>query len=235
MKIRCIIVEDERVAREGLQRYIAAYDFLELAGSFSHAAAALAFLEKDPVPLVFLDIEMPGMKGTDMARLFDGLFPLIIFTTAYPQYALEGYGVNAIGYLIKPIFPDDFRLAVQKAQRFFGHIVQKVSTSDTELVFRSEGEWLKIPPSDILYLRSMQNYVIIHLLNRKPLMILQPLKETVALLPSFFVQTHRSYVVNIQHVQQLSETHLTIGQQSIPVSRTRKKEVTEVFRGLHQQ
>lgn len=230
MKIRCIIVEDERVAREGLQSYIEQYDFLELAGSFSNAIDALQFLKEQDVSLMFLDIELPGIKGIEMARLLDGFLPLIIFTTAYAQYALDGYRVNAIDYLVKPIFPDDFHQSIHKARKYFGLIeVNGSSERSEELIIRSEGEWLRIEPTEILFLKSMQNYVIIHFVNFKPRMVLQPLREVYALLPSFFAQTHRSNVVNINHIEKIKDNCLTIGEFSIPLSRSRRKEVTELF------
>lgn len=230
MKLKCIIVEDERVAREGLQSYIEQYDFLDLAGSFSNATDALQFLKEQEVSLMFLDIEMSGLNGIEMAKLLDGFLPLIIFTTAYAQYALEGYRVNAIDYLVKPIFPDDFRRSIQKAKNYFGLIEVNASSPTTqELIIKSEGEWLRIEPTEILFLKSMQNYVVIHLANFKPKMVLQPLREVYALLPSFFVQTHRSYVVNINLIGKIRDNCVTVDNFTIPLSRSRKKEVTEHF------
>lgn len=159
-----------------------------------------------------------------------GFSPLIIFTTAYTQYALEGYRVNAIDYLVKPIFPDDFHRSIQKAKNYFGLIEVNASSPTTqELIIKSEGEWLRIEPSEILFLKSMQNYVVIHLANFKPKMVLQPLREVYALLPSFFVQTHRSYVVNINLIEKIGDSSLTIREFTIPLSRSRKKEVIELF------
>ncbi|MFD2034622.1 LytR/AlgR family response regulator transcription factor [Belliella marina] len=230
MKIRCIIVEDERVAREGLQSYIEQYDFLELAGSFSNATDALQFLKEQDVSLMFLDIELPGIKGIEMARLLDGFLPLIIFTTAYAQYALEGYRVNAIDYLVKPIFPEDFHRSIQKARNYFGLIeINSFSETSSGLIIKSEGEWLRIEPAEIMFLKSMQNYVLIHFANFKPKMVLQPLREVYALLPSFFTQAHRSYVVNINLIEKIGDNCLTIGEFTIPLSRSRKKEATELF------
>lgn len=233
MKVTCIVVEDERVAREGLETYIERYDFLELAGSFSNATDALNFLKEQDISLIFLDIELPGIKGIEMARLLHGFLPLIIFTTAYAQYALEGYRVNAIDYLVKPIFPDDFHRSIQKAKNYFGLIAVNSSPETTgELIIKSEGEWLRIEPSEILFLKSMQNYVIVHLVNFKHKMVLQPLRELYELLPSFFVQTHRSYVVNINFIEKIGDNRLTIGEFTIPLSRSRKQGVTDLFKAL---
>lgn len=230
MKLKCIIVEDERVAREGLKNYIEQYDFLELAGSFSNANDALQFLREQDVSLMFLDIELPGTKGIEMAKVLDEFLPLIIFTTAYAEYALECYRVNAIDYLVKPIFPDDFHRSIQKAKNYFGLIEVNASSPTTqELVIKSEGEWLSIEPAEIQFLKSMQNYVVIHLVNCKPKMVLQPLREVYALLPSCFVQTHRSYVVNINLVEKIGDSYLTIREFKIPLSRSKKKEVIQLF------
>lgn len=230
MKIKCMIVEDERVAREGLQSYIERYEFLELAGTFSSANDALNFLKGQEVSLMFLDIELPGINGIEMSRLLDGFLPLIVFTTAYAQYALEGYRVNAIDYLVKPIFPEDFHRSVQKARNYFGLVeINSCSETTEDLIIKSDGEWLRIEPSEILFLKSMQNYVIIHLANFKPKMVLQPLREVYGLLPSFFIQPHRSFVVNINHVEKGGDNFLTIGEFKIPISRSRKKEVTALF------
>lgn len=236
MKITCIIVEDERVAREGLQCYIEQYDFLELVGSFSNAHDALEFLQRETVSLMFLDIEMPKLNGIDMARKLNNLLPLIIFTTAYAQYALEGYEVNAIDYLVKPIFPEDFNRSIQKAKSFFCHIEKDDTLKDSEkLLLRSEGEWLRIAPEDILFLKSMQNYVVIYLKKGKPKMVLQPLKEIYALLPSSFIQTHRSYLVNIIHIQKVSDATISIQEFIIPLSRTKKKEVIKAFLSVNRK
>lgn len=230
MKIKCIVVEDERIAREGLQHYIEKYDYLVLAGSFSNAQDALLFLNDNNISLVFLDIELPGIKGIEMAMQLKGALPLIIFTTAYAQYALEGYSVNAIDYLVKPIFPEDFHRAVQKARTFFDYMEKdQEPAAGKELLVKSEGEWLRIRPSEIQFLKSMQNYVIMYSINLKPKMVLQPLKEILALLPSFFIQTHRSYIVNLNAVQKIGDDHLSIDQYFIPLSRSRKKEVTDYF------
>src|SRR5690606_4737218 len=230
MKLKCIIVEDERVAREGLQCYIEQYDFLDLAGSFSNATDALQFLKEQEVSLMFVDIEMHGIKGIEMAKLLAGFLPLIIFTTAYDEYALEGYRVSALHYLVQPIFPDYVHRSIQIAKNYFGLIeVNASSPSTQELIIKSEGEWLRIEPSETLFLKSMQNYVIIHLANFKPKMVLQPLREVYALLPSFFVQTHRTYVVNINLIEKIGDSSLTLREFTIPLSRSRKKEVIELF------
>lgn len=230
MTIKCIVVEDERIAREGLQSYIGKYDFLELAGSFSNAMDALQFLKEHEISLIFLDIELPGIKGIEMAMQLEGILPLIIFTTAYAQYALEGYKVNAIDYLVKPIFPEDFHRAVIKTRKFFGHLERdEASGTSKELVIKSEGEWIRIDPSDIQFLKSMQNYVIIYLENSKPRMILQTLKEIVALLPVAFIQTHRSYVVNLNAIEKVNDDALHIHNYIIPLSRSRKKVVIDLF------
>ncbi|RYD98669.1 MAG: response regulator transcription factor [Sphingobacteriales bacterium] len=230
MKIKCIVVEDERIAREGLQCYIEKYDCLALAGSFSNAKDALLFLNNHDIALVFLDIELPGIKGIEMAMQLEGALPLIVFTTAYAQYALEGYSVNSIDYLVKPIFPEDFHRAVQKARAFFDYMEKDHKpAAGKELLIKSEGEWLRIQPSEIQFLKSMQNYVIMYSINLKPKMVLQPLKEILTLLPSFFIQTHRSYVVNLNAVQKIGDDHLSIDQYLIPLSRSRKKDVTDYF------
>lgn len=218
------------LVRGGLQSYIQEYDFLDLAGSFSNATDGLQFLKEQEVSLMFLDIEMSGIKGIEMAKLLDGFLPLIIFTTAYAQYALEGYRVNTIDYLVKPIFPDDFHRSIQKVKNYFGLIEVNASSPTTqELIIKSEGEWLRIEPTEILFLKSMQNYVVIHLANFKPKMVLLPLREVYGLLPSFFVQTHRSYVVNINLIEKIGDSCLTFREFTIPLSRSRKKEVIELF------
>lgn len=229
MTIKCIVVEDERIAREGLQSYIEKYGFLELVGSFSNATDALQFLKEQEICLIFLDIELPGIKGIEMAKQIGEKQHLIIFTTAYAQYALEGYKVNAIDYLVKPIFPEDFHRAVSKARHFFGYRERDATSANKELVIKSDGEWLRIAPSEIQFLKSMQNYVLIYLNNSKPRMVLQALKELIALLPPFFTQTHRSYVVNLHAIQTVSDDSLRIHDYTIPLSRSRKSAVTKLF------
>lgn len=230
-KISCIIIEDERIAREGLKNYIAQYAFLDLISTFSNAEDALIFIEQESVDLIFLDIEMPGMKGIEMAKRIEHFFPLIIFTTAYPQYALDSYQSNTIGYLVKPIFPNDFDLMMKKVQQFFTHI--STDNSNKHLIIKNNGELLRIDIETIRYLKSLQNYVMIYLNDGKHLMILTTMKEMSKLLPKFFFQTHRSYLVNLKLAEKISDKFISIGHEEIPIGRSRYNDLKHAFKLFH--
>ena len=116
--MKCIVVDDERIAREGLNQFIKEFDFLEPVGNYSNAHVAMNKLQKDPVDLIFLDIQMPFLSGMDFAEMLKPAETMIIFTTAHPEFALKGYKVNAIDYFLKSIFFEDFKVAVKKRKSY---------------------------------------------------------------------------------------------------------------------
>jgi len=230
MKLNCLIIDDEPLARKGIAGYVEEVEFLQLAGECGSAAEAASLLTKHPVDLLLLDIQMPRLSGIDFLRTLSHP-PMAIFTTAYSEYALEGYSLDVIDYLVKPIPFDRFLKAVQKAHDF--HTMrQKETTSAPEYFFvKSSGKFEKVSFNDILYVESMQNYVIIHLPGQK-LIVYMTLASLEAQLPSNrFMKVHKSFVVSIGQVNAIENNEIIIKQSRIPISRSLKDDVLKKILG----
>src|SRR4051812_40085178 len=168
----CIVVDDEPLARQGMEMNIASISLLQLLGSFSNALAASDFLRKEKVDLIFLDINMPELSGLDFLKSFRDA-PLVIFTTAYPQYALESYELDAIDYLVKPIRIERFLKAVNKAENHLRLLQHESHTNEVEKIaddfvyIKADRKFFKINFKDILYIEGLKDYVIIHTADNK--------------------------------------------------------------------
>lgn len=221
-KIRCLIVDDESIARSGLEKYLSRIPFMECVGSCKSAMQAADALHRDPVDLLFLDINMPQLKGTDFLR---GLSqpPPVIFTTAYSEYALESFDFDVIDYLVKPISFERFMKAANKARQ---HL--KTLPKNEDYCYISDARQLiKVPYADILYIASNQNYVNI-ITGSKKYMALVPLIRVLEQLPEDrFLQVHRTCIVNIQKVTGLEGNQLLLGNVKVQVARRLKEEVYE--------
>ncbi len=210
--IKCLVVDDEELARSLLAAYIEKVDFLELVGTAENPVEALQRMREETIDLLFLDIQMPEIKGTDFAKMVPTTTK-IVFTTAYSEYALEGFELNALDYLLKPIAFDRFLNAVNKFQQpSEGRIHQ-----DT-LTVKSGYDLHKLRHSDIRYIESDGEYVIFHTLEKK-VMSYQSLKSLEKSLPSsIFMRVHRSYIINKQLVNSLKGRSLLLSKDQIPVS-----------------
>ncbi|QSB25601.1 LytTR family DNA-binding domain-containing protein [Flavobacterium sp. CLA17] len=227
--MKCIVIDDERIAREGLESFISEFDFLSNAGVFSNAHLALEKLKTETIDLIFLDIEMPLLNGLEFAKLITDKPAMIIFTTAYSEYALKGYKVNAVDYLLKPIFFDDFKSAVLKAKKMYDLMYQQELTSKP-LFFKENGVTIKVSPIQIMYIKSMQNYIEIYTENNKKSIIHQTLKSIADQLPEEnFLQIHRSYLVNTKYITQIDGFRLCLKNTVLPIARNRKSKVMERF------
>ena len=221
MKIKCIITDDEPIARKGLKSYIEKIDFLSLVGECEDAIqlnTALRTLQPD---LVFLDIEMPEITGID---LLSGLInpPKIIIVSAYEQYALKGYELNVADYLLKPVSFDRFLKSVNKIH----DIIEKEQKGENDYIFvKSDKQLKKIFLKDILFVESMENYVVIQTVLCKEV-IYTTLKQIYESLPQdIFKQTHRSYIVNIDKVSAIDGNQLNVNSYKIPVARNFRDEI----------
>ena len=225
----CIVIDDERIAREGLSEFIKEFDFLENRGSFSNAHQAMAKLKSETIDLIFLDIQMPFLNGLEFAKMIADKPSMIVFTTAYSEYALKGYKVNAVDYLLKPIFFEDFKASVFKAKKMYDLMFHQENTVKP-LFFKENGVFLKVVPTQILYVKSMQNYVEIHLQNQKRIIVHQTLKSILDQLPQEdFLQIHKSYVVNTKYITHIEGSSLYLNEISLPIARNRKEAILEVF------
>lgn len=215
--IRCIAVDDEPLALALIESYISKTPFLELVGSYTNAFEALHALQNQEVDLLFLDIQMPEITGIELASSIDTFRTKVIFTTAFDSYALEGFRVDAIDYLLKPISYADFLRSAKKVQRFLDTTGDAVSTGS--LVVKSDYRLMRIAYSDILYLESLRDYVSICLESGteiKTLSTLKGLESTISSPP--FYRVHRSFLVNLSKVSILERNCIVFGKKLIPVS-----------------
>lgn len=219
MKIRCVVIDDEAIARRAIADYVRRIDALELCGVFKSAIEANDFLQKNEVDLLFLDIQMPQLTGIQFLRIFNKDIG-VIFTTAYSKYAIESFDFNVIDYLLKPISFDRFLQAVNKAIRYFG---ESNSEKKEDFLFLKEGSTLrKVVISDIEYVEAMQNYIRITL-GSESIMALMTLKDFASQLPDDnFVQTHRSFIVNLLKVNRVEDDAVWFGEKSVPISKRNK-------------
>lgn len=237
--INCIITDDEPLAREGLAQYVADIDFLQLQGLAEHPLETMSIMENKPVDLLFLDIQMPKINGLDFLKSLDNP-PLVIITTAYPSFALEGYQLDVLDYLVKPITFQRFLKACIKAKKQF-ELMQKTappiaiipakSTTKEHFFIKCDGKIERIRFDELLYVESMQNYVSLQT-ERGKFTTLLTLKNTLAELPTNgFMQIHKSFIVNLEKVQTLGDGHIKIKDRLIPISRSRLAEVTQRILG----
>lgn len=229
MEIRCIIVDDESLAREGLADYITKTAFLILVGEFKNASMARKYLEDHPVDLVFLDINMPGQNGLELLEELRDK-PNIIFTTAYREYAAESYELEAVDYLVKPISFERFVKAVNKAYALMNESA-RANKSDQYFFVKVDGVIVRVLLSDVLYIEGMKDYVRIHRKDKSSLMTLVSLKNMEEQLPAEFIRVHRSFIVNTLRVEAIEGNLLKIDSQEVPVAPQLRGEVLERIMG----
>jgi two-component system, LytTR family, response regulator LytT len=231
MKIKCVAIDDEPLALELLTKFIQQTAFLELAGKFSNAIEALGFINQNEVQLVFMDIQMPDLSGMELARILDGKKnsdqTRIIFCTAYHQFAIEGYKVDALDYLLKPYSYEDFLNAATKAYQYFDRILNQESTkpvlessTQPEYIFlKVEYQLVKVMLRDITHVEAYKDYVKVHLKSKpNPLLSLTSMKNMEELLPSDkFMRVHRSFIVALDHIDSVSKNVIQIGSHQIAV------------------
>ncbi|HZY78980.1 MAG TPA: LytTR family DNA-binding domain-containing protein [Cyclobacteriaceae bacterium] len=231
MKLNCLIIDDEPLARKGISEYVKEIEFLQSAGECASAAEAANIIAAKQIDLLLLDIQMPRLSGIDFLKTLTRP-PMAIFTTAYSEYALEGYSLDVIDYLVKPIPFDRFLKAVQKAYDFHHLRSRDQQSSSSEYFFvKSNGKYEKVAFADILYVESMQNYVLIHLPGQK-LIVYMTLAGLEAQLPQGkFIKVHKSFIVAIGQVNSIENNEIIIRQARIPISRTLKDEVLRKILG----
>lgn len=234
MILTCAIIDDEPLAADLLASYARKTPELHLIGTYESALTAMKVLRENPVNLLFLDIQMPELSGLEFAKILPRE-TRIIFTTAFDRYAIEGYKVNAIDYLLKPVSYDNFLKAVNKAVEIFAtDNRQKIMQQDRFLYVKSEYKLIQIKLDDILYVEGVKDYIKIYLADgRKPIMSLMNMKKIDDYLPRpQFMRVHRSYIVNMQHVSMIDRGRMVMGDAFIPVSES-YKEIVQDFLDNH--
>ena len=238
--IRCAVVDDEPLALGLMASYVKKTPFLELVGSYSSAVQAMQEMHDHPVDLLFLDIQMPELNGLDYSRMLPPQ-TRVVFTTAFNQYAIDGFRVNALDYLLKPISYPDFLQAANKAQEWFKLVEQSKQpqpekaektekTEEIESIFvKSDYKLIKIELKDILYIEGLKDYVKIYEDNLpKPIMTLMTMKAMEEMLPSNrFMRVHRSYIVNKEKIRVIEHNRIVFGKTYIPIGDNYKQAFQE--------
>ena len=229
MLINCLVIDDEPLARKGLKEYIADVDFLNLRGEFDNPLKAAEILSRGERQLLFLDIQMPKITGLEFFRTLQNA-PPVIFTTAFPQYALEGFEVNALDYLVKPVSFERFLKAAMKAKEYYEvreKNVAEASAAADYFFIKADKRLVKILFDDVLFVEALENYVTIHTRDRKFITYLT-FKSVEDYLPSDkFLKVHKSFIVAASKIDSIEGNDIRIGQQHIPISRNQKDEVME--------
>ena len=225
--IPCIAIDDEPLALKQIVNYIDKTPFLTLIAQFESALEAVSFLQESEVSLMFVDINMPDLNGMDFVKSLNNP-PKVIFTTAYSEYALEGFRVNAVDYLLKPIGYSQFLKASEKAKdwiQFKEGENTEVHGNDKFLFIKSEYKILRINLSDIKYIEGMREYVRIHLTNEKPVMALMSMKKMEEFLPNAkFMRVHRSVIVSLGKITTIERNRIVFDEKTyIPVSEQYKE------------
>lgn len=234
MGIRCLIVDDEPLALDVLEAYIERLDDLELVARLDNAVDAFNFLQKEEVDLLFLDIQMPKLTGIDLLKNISDP-PQVIFTTAYRDYAIQGYELNVVDYLLKPISFDRFLKAVNKVIQQDGG--EDNSTAEMEvnnyqdayIYLKSDKKMVKVPLIDILYIESLKDYIRVSTAE-KNVTAYQRISYMEEKLPSEkFIRVHRSYIINLDQIDAYSTSVVEIGGKEIPIGRNYRQDVIQVL------
>jgi len=241
MKISCVAIDDEPLALDLLTKFIEQTPFLSLQGRFSNAIEALSYINQQEVNLIFMDIQMPDLSGMELARILDGKknsgTTRVIFCTAYHQFALEGYKVEALDYLLKPYSYEDFLTAATKAYQYFGRIGNLAQPSfptspaaSADYIFlKVEYQLVKVVLKEITHIEAYKDYVKVHLTSKNhPLLSLTSMKNMEELLPKDrFMRVHRSFIVSLDHIDSISKNVIHVGTQQIAVGDLYKEQFSE--------
>ena len=222
--LRCLVVDDEPLAVKLISGYVERTPFLVLEALARSAVEALSLLGERRFDLVFLDIQMPGLTGVEFAEMLPES-TRVVFITAYTDFALDGFRVNALDYLLKPVSYDDFRRAASRALNFYSE--RQARTSDIDFItVKSEYRLRRIPVSDIRYVEGLKDYVKIYVEGEiNPVLTLMSMKTLEQILPSdSFMRVHRSFIINMDYVRTVERNRILFGQESVPVSDSYKRE-----------
>lgn len=222
MNIKTIAIDDEPLAIAILTDYIQKTPFLELRGTFDNPINAIEFLKKEPIDLVLVDIQMPDMTGIDFVKTLESS-PKIIFTTAYSQYAIDGYKLNVVDYLLKPFGYEDFLRAVQKVQtqvEIENTANNTIDANNQFLFLKSEYKIRRIKFDDILYIEGLKDYIKVYTKGEpKPILSLSTIKSIEQKLPeNKFMRVHRSFIVNLDQIDTIERSRIVFGKEYIPIS-----------------
>ena len=226
MTIKCAIIDDEPLASGLLESYVIKTPYLELIGVYNSALTAMKRLRENPVQLLFLDIQMPELSGIEFARILSE-DTRVVFTTAFPQYAIEGFKVNAIDYLLKPISYEDFLLSTKKALSWFGiRPKEDPLFSDRVIFLKSDYKLHRVLLDDILYIEGVKDYLCFHLKNGETLNSLMSMRKVEELLPHpEFLRCNRSFMVRMPEVRTIDRLRIVFGDVFVPITENYRERV----------
>ena len=221
--MNCIVVDDSKIARETLKSLIAQFNFLNLVHECENSMDAFNYIKNEPVDLVFLDVEMPEMTGIELLKNLDKR-PIVILVTSRKNYAVEAFALNVTDYLVKPVERSRFMVAISKAKEIFESSILKNNGKDVEYIFvRSNNVLVKIKITDIKYIQAMGDYVNIFTTDKRHVVHIT-LKDIEERLPSDkFYRLHRSYLVALDHIDNIEESSAYTGKHPVPISEQFKK------------
>jgi len=218
MVLKCIAIDDEPLALRLISEYVSRFPALQMVNTFEDAIAGAEFLKNTPIDLLFVDINMPDVTGIDLVRSLL-VKPMVIFTTAYKKFAYEGFELEAIDYILKPIDIKRFTKAVEKAIDYHKYKNKPDDEADESLYVYSEYRMVKIDPDTIEYIESMEDYIKIHITNDKTILTLIPMKKVLEKLPSAkFQRIHRSYIVPVNKIRSIQNRKVRLTNVELPVS-----------------
>ncbi len=227
MLIKCAIIDDEPLAVELLVSYVKKIPFMELHGKYSNAVDAMKGIAEDPIDVVFLDIQMPELNGLELSKMLPEA-TRVVFTTAFEQYAIDGYRINALDYLLKPISYPEFLEACNKALQWFTMVQQAEESKEpeaTSIFIKSEYKLLQIELDDIRYIEGLKDYVKIYTeQSPHPILSLMNMKAMEQMLPaSRFIRVHRSYIVQKSKIKEIDRNRIVFGDVYIPIGDSYKQ------------
>lgn len=230
--IKTVIVDDEPLAREGLELHIQEVSDLELQDQFGHPTDAIAFLEKNDTDLLFLDVEMPDMSGIDLLKSLQSP-PMTVLTTAYTDYALEGFDLGVIDYLVKPIRLERFISAVNKAREYLRLRELSVQTEqlpDQDHIFlKADRKFVKVFLNDILYIQGMKDYVMVYTAESRVITAMNMKTINSQLDSSRFVRVSKSYIINVSKIVEVKNNSVMIQDVEIPIGKKYKEHFLDNF------
>ncbi|MBL6447532.1 response regulator transcription factor [Fulvivirga sp. 29W222] len=221
--MNCIVIDDEFPARAIIESYISRIPYLTHLQSFKNPIEALGFIKKNKVDLMFVDIQMPELTGTEFLRSLQNK-PAAIFTTAYPDYALEGYELDVIDYLVKPISFKRFLVAVEKAH---DRIKKRSEEKEDYWIIKADHQTHRLRYSDINYIEGAREYVTYHLKEGK-LMSLEALKNLEQSLPDNFIRIHKSYIVNKNNISSKGRHWITVANKELPIGKSYRQQIKDI-------
>lgn len=222
--MRCLIIDDEPAARDILKTYIADTEELQLAGESKNALEARSALKENDIDLLFLDINMPRLSGIDFLKTIDHP-PKVILTTAYSEYALDGYELDVVDYLLKPFSFERFLKAVDKASR----TISEPTSKDDYITIKADGKLYRVPYEEILFAESQGDYLTVHTKEQK-ITFYQTMKDLCERLPEhLFVRIHRSFLVSLSSIEFMEGNQVKIGDHKLPVSKSYKENFIQKY------